>query len=119
MDHSAAGAVYKGLALASNGGADFLYATNFHDGKVEVFDSSFQQVTLASGAFTDRRIPAGYAPFGIASITPPGSSENLLVVTYAKQDADKHDDVAGAGHGFVDVFDTSGNLVSHVASRVR
>lgn len=111
------GAVYKGLAMANMSGSDFLYATNFRSGKVDVFDSSFHQVTLASGAFTDRHIPSGYAPFGIANITPPGSSKSFLVVTYAKQDADKHDDVAGVGHGFVDVFDTSGHLINRVASR--
>jgi uncharacterized protein (TIGR03118 family) len=111
------GAVYKALALANNGGADFLYATNFRSGKVDVFDSSFHQVTLAAGAFTDRHIPASYAPFGIASITPPGASQSYLVVTYAQQNAAKHDDVAGKGHGFVDVFDTSGHLLNHVAAR--
>src|SRR3954451_5169656 len=57
VDNSGSGAVYKGLALANNGGADFLYATNFHAGTVDVFDSSYHQVTLASGAFTDSRIP--------------------------------------------------------------
>ena len=115
-DNSAAGAIYKGLALANNGGADFLYATNFHAGTVDVFDSSFHQVALTSRAFTDSRIPKGYAPFGIASVTPPGSSQNFLFVTYAKQDAEKHDDVAGRGRGFVDVFDTSGHLLRRVAS---
>ena len=74
-------------------------------------------MALASGAFTDHHIPSGYAPFGIANITPPGSSQSFLVVTYAKQDAAKHDDASGAGHGFVDIFDTSGHLISHVASR--
>jgi uncharacterized protein (TIGR03118 family) len=116
-DNSAAGAVYKGLALANNGVADFLYATNFHANTVDVFDSSFHQVNLPSGALTDSRIPKGFAPFGIASITPPGSSQGLLFVTYARQDADKHDDVAGRGNGFVDVFDTSGHLLQRVASR--
>jgi uncharacterized protein (TIGR03118 family) len=111
------GAVYKGLALANSGGADFLFASNFRAGTVDVFDSSFHQVTLASGAFTDPRLPKGYAPFGIESITPPGSSQSLLFVTYAKQNAAKHDDVAGMGHGFVDVFDTSGHLLQRVASR--
>jgi uncharacterized protein (TIGR03118 family) len=90
---------------------------NFHAGKIDVFDSSFHQVTLASGAFTDSKLPKGFAPFGIASITPPGSSQNLLFVTYAKQNAEKHDDVGGRGNGFVDVFDTSGNLLQRVASR--
>jgi uncharacterized protein (TIGR03118 family) len=111
------GALYKGLALANNGGSDFLFATNFRAGKIDVFDSTFHQVTLASGAFTDRKIPKGFAPFGIQSVTVPGTSQSVLFVTYAKQDSEKHDDVAGKGNGFVDVFDTSGNLLQRVASR--
>ena len=112
----ATGAVYKGLALANNGGADFLYATNFHAGTVDVFDSSFQQVTLASGAFTDPGSPRDSLRSG-SRASRSRAPHRVLFVTYAKQDADKHDDVAGRGHGFVDVFDTSGNLLQRVASR--
>lgn len=104
------GAVYKGLALATNSQGVFLYATNFRNGTVDVFNSSFKPVTL-SGSFWDPRIPRGYAPFGIASI------DGNLFVSYAMQDAAKHDDVAGPGHGFVDVFDTNGNLIRRLASR--
>lgn len=106
----ASDAVYKGLAIGTSGGANFLYATNFHAGTVDVFDSSFHHVTLA-GTFTDSHIPKGYAPFGIQNI------DGNLYVTYAKQNAMKHDDVAGAGHGFVDVFDTSGHLLNRIATR--
>ena len=63
------------------------------------------------GAFIDPNIPAGYAPFGIQNI------DGSLFVTYAKQDAAKHDDEAGPGHGFVDVFDTDGHLLRRFASR--
>jgi uncharacterized protein (TIGR03118 family) len=109
------GAVYKGLALASSGGSDFLYATNFRAGTIDVFDSSFHQVPLGSGAvsgkFTDPHLAHGFAPFGIANIN------GNLFVTYAKQDADKKDDVAGRGRGFVDKFDTSGHLIQRVATR--
>ncbi len=116
------GAVYKGLALANTGVNAFapnprLFATNFHAGTVDVFDSTFQQVTLASGAFTDPKLPKGFAPFGIQAFTVPGTSQSVLFVTYAKQDADKEDDVAGKGNGFVDVFDASGKLLQRVASR--
>lgn len=104
------GAVYKGLALATNSHGVFLYATNFRNATVDVFDSTFKPATL-SGSFTDPGIPAGYAPFGIAAI------DGNLFVSYAKQDAAKHDDVAGPGHGFVDVFDTNGNLIRRFASR--
>ena len=104
------GAVYKGLALATNSQGVFLYATNFRDGTVDVFDSTFKPATL-SGSFSDPRIPAGYAPFGIALI------DGNLFVSYALQDSAKHDDVAGQGHGFVDVFDTNGHLIRRFASR--
>ena len=108
-DRSAAGAIYKGLALASANGSNFLYATDFHNGKVDVFDADFQLVTLA-GSFSDPTIPAGFAPFGIETV---GGN---LYVTYAKQDADAEDDVSGPGNGFVNVFDTSGNMVKRFAS---
>ncbi|ALL66654.1 TIGR03118 family protein [Paraburkholderia caribensis MBA4] len=108
-DDGAGGAVYKGLALAANNGSNFLYATDFHNNKIDVFDSNFAKVTMPGG-FKDSAIPAGFAPFGIQLI---GSN---LFVTYAMQDADKHDDVAGAGLGMVDVFDTAGNLKQHFAT---
>jgi uncharacterized protein (TIGR03118 family) len=108
VDNSAAGAVYKALTLASNDQGTFLYATNFHDGTVDVFDSHFQQVQLA-GAFTDPNLPAGFAPFGIKNVN------GTLFVTYALQGPDKHDDVAGVGNGFIDEFDTDGNLIGRFA----
>jgi uncharacterized protein (TIGR03118 family) len=108
-DDGTGGAVYKGLALAAMNGGNFLYATDFHNNKIDVFDSTFTKVTMP-GAFTDPAIPAGFAPFGIQAI---GSN---LFVTYAMQDAAKHDDVAGAGRGMVDVYDTAGNLMQHFAS---
>ena len=104
------GAVYKGLALATNTTGVFLYATNFRAGTIDVFDSSFKPTKL-SGAFWDPTIPAGYAPFGIALV------DGNLFVTYALQDAAKHDDVRGPGHGFVNVFDTNGHLIKRFASR--
>src|SRR5438309_2038872 len=111
VDNSASGAVYKGLALGSNANGNFLFATNFHAGTIDVFDSSFNPVTLAPGAFTDPHLAAGYAPFGIRNINGD------LYVTYAKQNAEKHDDVAGMGHGFVDIYDTSGNLLQRLITR--
>jgi len=109
-DNSASGAVYKGLANASTATGDFLYATNFHAGTVDVFDSHFNPVHL-TGAFTDPGLPAGYAPFGIQNIG------GTIYVTYALQDGDQHDDVPGEGHGFVNAFDTGGNLIRRVASK--
>jgi uncharacterized protein (TIGR03118 family) len=105
-------AVYKGLALtqASNG-KPYLYATNFHSGRIEVYNRHFKRVTLPGGKLVDPSLPAGYAPFGIAELG------GELYVTFAKQDAMRHDDVAGPGHGFVDVFTNDGALVHRLVSR--
>jgi uncharacterized protein (TIGR03118 family) len=103
------GAVYKGLALVSTPAGKFLYATNFRFGTIEVFDTNFQLVN----SFTDPTVPPGFAPFGIHNI---GGN---LFVTFAKQDAAKHDDDAGPGHGFVDVFAPNGNLLQRLASQDR
>jgi len=110
VDNSAGGAVYKGLAIASTGAGDRLYAANFHAGTVDVFDAGFHPV---SAGFSDVALPSGYAPFGIRNLG------GTIYVTYALQDADKKDDVAGVGHGFVNAFDTDGHLLRRVASRGR
>jgi uncharacterized protein (TIGR03118 family) len=112
-DDGAGGAVYKGLAIASNGSANFLYATDFHNNKVDVFDKNFAKVTT-SGGFADATLPAGYAPFGIQALTI--GTKTVIVVTYAQQDAAKHDNVNGAGLGLIDVFDTSGTLQTHLVA---
>ncbi|MFM0075137.1 TIGR03118 family protein [Paraburkholderia sediminicola] len=109
FDDGSGGAVYKGLALASNGTANFLYATDFHNNKIDVFDKNFAKVAMP-GKFQDATLPAGFAPFGIQAIA------SKLFVTYAKQNAAAHDNVDGSGLGFVDVFDTAGNLLQHFAS---
>jgi uncharacterized protein (TIGR03118 family) len=114
-DNSTSRAVYKGLAYGVNVHGFFLFATNFNAGTVDVFgpngpDGLFTPATT-DGGFIDPDIPAGYAPFGIESI------DGNLLVTYAKQDAAKHDDVKGAGHGFIDIFDTDGHLLRRFASR--
>jgi len=103
-------AVYKGLAIGAVGGATFLYATDLHNNKVDVFDTNFSKPAAMQGKFVDPNIPAGFAPFGIAALN------GNLYVTFAKQDAAMHDEIAGAGLGYVDVFDFSGNLVSQFAS---
>jgi uncharacterized protein (TIGR03118 family) len=103
-------AVYKGLAIAATDQGTFLYAANFNSGAVDVFDSTFT-LTHLLGSFSDPRIPRNYAPFGIQEIN------GLMYVTYAQQDAAKHDDVAGPGKGFVDVYTTNGLLVQRLASR--
>jgi uncharacterized protein (TIGR03118 family) len=103
-------AVYKGLALGTVNGADFLYATDLHNNKVDVFDSHFTKPTAMQGKFVDPTIPSGFVPFGIAALN------GQLYVSYTKQDAAKHDETTGAGLGYVDVFDFSGNFVSRFAS---
>ena len=103
-------AIYKGLAIASTGSGTFLYAADFHRGQIDVFDSSFNPVHL-SGSFSDRKIPRGYAPFNIQELG------GLLYVAYAKQDADREDEVAGPSLGFVDVYSTSGHLLRHLIQR--
>lgn len=105
-------AVYKGLALVSTRLGDFLYAANFRAGTIDVFDTNFAPVHFF-GHFRDPFLPAGYAPFNIMS------SNHLLYVSYAKQDAAKHDDVAGAGHGFIDVFDDFGDFLFRLVSHGR
>jgi uncharacterized protein (TIGR03118 family) len=94
-------AIFKGLAIADN----MLFAADFHNNEVAVFDSTWDLVDR----FTDPGLPAGYAPFGIQTL---GGN---IFVTFAKQDADAEDEVAGQGRGFVDEFDTSGNLLRRVA----
>src|SRR2546427_11860313 len=102
VDNSAGGAVYKGLAIAGTAAGDRLSAANFRAATVAVFDAGFHPV---SAGFADPALPAGYAPFGIRNLG------GTIYVTYALQDEDKEDDVAGVGHGFVNVFDTDGNLL--------
>ena len=107
VDNSSAGAVYKALALNPSATAPLIYAANFNSGKVDVFNSTFSPTTV-TGGFTDSNLPAGFAPFNIWNIG------GQLYVTYAKQDANKFLDVAGAGNGVVDIFDFNGNLVKRL-----
>jgi uncharacterized protein (TIGR03118 family) len=111
----ATGAVYKGLVFGLNARGPFLFATNFRHGTVDVFGptgaNGLFTPARTDGGFVDPDMPAGYAPFGIANI------DGDLFVTFAQQNAAKHDDVAGPGHGFVDVFDTDGHLLRRFHSR--
>lgn len=107
VDDSGAGAVFKGLTMSPDD--QRLYATDFHNGRVDVFDSAFHSVSMP-GAFVDPRVPSGYAPFGIQAVN------GQILVTFAKQDAQRHDDVPGQGNGFVDAFDTNGKLLARVGT---
>lgn len=108
FDGSSANAVYKGLALAMSSSGNRLYAADFHNNRVDVFDKNFVKLSLP-GAFQDALLPAGFAPFGIQAIG------TKIYVTYAKQDIKMHDEEDGAGLGAVDVFDTDGNLLLRLA----
>jgi uncharacterized protein (TIGR03118 family) len=108
VDHSVQGEVFKGLAHAATASGDRLYATDFHDGRVEVFDGSFAPVAT-EGSFTDPDLPAGFAPFGIRVV------EGAVLVTFAKQDAAAHDDGKGRGLGVVSAFDTDGRFLRRIA----
>jgi len=110
-DNSAAGAIYKGVTIATTGSGDRLYATDFHNRRVDVLDGSFQPVNVRAGAFVDPHVPGDFAPFGIRNI------EGRIFVTFAKQDAGREDDVAGQGLGFVSVFDTDGAFLARIATR--
>lgn len=112
---SATGAVYKGATSAVNNDKRFLYVTNFRAGRVEVYDTNFDRVKLSEDAFDPtegsddaERVPNGFAPFNIQNI---GGS---LFVTYAKQDAARHDDVAGDGNGYVEIFTPAGRHIGHL-----
>jgi uncharacterized protein (TIGR03118 family) len=112
------GAVYKGATSAEVDGKKFLYVTNFRSAKVEVYDTNFKRVHLSEDAFDldgdgdneeqGERIARGFAPFNIQNIG------GTLFVTYAKQDAARHDPVGGDGLGFVELFTPSGKHISHL-----
>jgi uncharacterized protein (TIGR03118 family) len=102
VNNTSFGAVYKGAAIGTTPQGTYLYVTDFHNNQITVVPST--GAPAVTGNFSDPNLPAGYAPFNIENIG------GKLYVTYALQDAAGHDDVAGAGHGFVDVFDLNGNL---------
>jgi uncharacterized protein (TIGR03118 family) len=101
-------AVYKGATLGRLMDKNVLYVANFRGGTVDVFDGNFNPVALAPGSFIDTSLPAGFAPFNVQNI------HGKIFVTFALQDAAKHDDVQGPGNGFVDIFTPSGNLVGQL-----
>src|ERR1700754_463072 len=107
IKNNSATSSYTGLALASNGGANYIYAADFRTGKIDVWDTTFTAVSMP---FRDPNLPAGYAPFNIQAV---GS---WLYVQYAKVGPDGRDQ-AGLGNGFVDIYGTDGRFVKRFASR--
>jgi uncharacterized protein (TIGR03118 family) len=110
VDTGAAGAVYKGLAIAGYTGATYLYAADFRNGRVDVYDSNWNKVTLPGGSFSDPNLPAGYAPFGIQAIN------GRIYVAYAQRAAGSIDETKGMGLGIVDVFDASGAFMKRLVT---
>jgi len=108
VDNSGCDAVYKGVALLRHGRETFLYATNFKQNKVEIYDEQFGFVR----SFTDTTLPPGFAPFGIRNIA------GHLFVTFAlkKPPPDDGDDQAGPGNGFIDIFDADGHMLKRFAA---
>jgi len=106
---SASEPVYKGLTLATTKNGDMLFAADFKNGKVDVFDDKFAPAHLGSRAFSDRHIPDGFNPFNVMNLN------GRIYVAYAKRGED-NDEVVGSGLGFVDVYDTRGRLVRRLAS---
>ena len=108
-DRTSAGSVYKGLAIGNDAGANFLYAADFHNGKVDVYDKNY--VLITTRPFSDPSMPAGYSPFNVQNIG------GQIYVTYAKKDLLGKDDVSGVGNGYVNVFSTAGVLIKRFASQ--
>src|SRR5579863_7687240 len=118
FDNSKSGAVYTGCALGGTAAAPFLFAANFHAGTIDVYDGNFNlnpppfnqnagpQPFSGSSSFSNQPIPAGFAPFNVQNIN------GTLFVTYAKQDAQKHTNVGGAGNGYVAMFSLDGSLIA-------
>jgi uncharacterized protein (TIGR03118 family) len=105
---SSAGAVFKGLAIGSTAQGTYLYSADFHNNQITVVPGT--SAPALTGTFTDPNLPAGFAPFNIQNLN------GKLYITYAKQDAAGHDDVPGAGNGFIDVYDLNGNFVNRLIS---
>lgn len=110
VDTGAAGAVYKGLAIASYVGVSYLYAADFRNGRVDVYDSNWNKVTLPGGSFSDPSLPTGYAPFGIQAIG------GRIYVAYAQRAAGSTEETKGANLGIVDVFDASGAFMKRLVT---
>ena len=103
------GAVFTGLAIANNAGANLLYAADFANGRIDVFNSSFTPTTVPGG-FADATLPAGYSPYNIQAIG------GKLYVEYAKVDPITHRPTTTPNTGIVNVFDLNGNLVQRLAT---
>ncbi len=110
VDNSTAKAVYKGMAIGTSAQGPTLYAANFRSGKIDVFNGTWSPTTL-TGSFTDKAVPAGFAPFNIWNLNGHAVRD---VCKAGCQSVSRH--VAGAGNGYLASFDLNGNLIAHLAS---
>jgi uncharacterized protein (TIGR03118 family) len=112
------GAEYTGLAIATHASKPYLYAADFHNHKIDVFDSTFAKQTTSTSSFTfmDPAIGAGFSPFGIQAINNGAGGAPQIYVTYAQQSSAGTDATNGGGQGYLDVYDTNGQLISHLIS---
>jgi uncharacterized protein (TIGR03118 family) len=109
-------ACYRGLAIAGNGTANFLYANDFLGSKIDVFDAKFTKQSPTAFPFTDPKLPKDYAPFGIQAIANGPNGSVQIYVSYAMSGSGANkgtcEDTRGAGFGMIDVFDANGKLVT-------
>lgn len=110
VDTGLGGAVFKGLAIGASAGANYLYATDFRRGGIDVYDTSYQRVTLPGGNFADPTLPAGYVPFGIQAVN------DRVYVAYAKKDGANLEPTTGKGLGIINVFGTNGAFVGRLVT---
>ena len=106
--NNSANAAYTGLALATYGAVNYIYASNFLAGTIDVFDKNFAAVTMP---FTDPNLPAGYSPFNVQNVG------GLLYVMYAKADEITHEEQKGPGLGYIDIYNHDGSFVKRFASQ--
>ena len=111
MDNSASGAAYTGLAIGNVGAANYLYAANFAAGTVDVLGANYARANLGSSAFMDPSLPAGYSPFNIQALG------GLLYVAYAQRVPPFTLGTAGAGLGFLSVFNMDGSFAKRLVSQ--
>jgi len=120
FDNSKSGAVYTGCAIGGTAAAPYIFAANFNAGTIDVYDANLNlnpapfnqnvgpQPFSGSSSFSNQPIPAGFAPFNVQNIN------GTLYVAYAKQDAQKHNNVGGSGNGYVAAFNLNGNLIANL-----
>lgn len=101
-------ASYLGITLGVDGSDFYLYAANFAQNRIDVYDKNWNAV---SRPFIDPNLPSGYSPFNIQTV-----SDGRIYVTYAKKDALGKPET-GQGNGIINVFSPNGTLVKRFATK--